>query len=654
MIGITILPLARANAQLASVFEGQDASVETSVLPVAVHPIESAMTSFGNASGVVLSFLAQPAIFPQENDNVSWGNADAMIHSTLQTPSFGPPVNFEEFLAAKFKPILYLHQDEKYKPQEIQVVLDTAKLYKGNDLVLGAPSPLTPEFLSDKTESDYKLDLDGDTFFPGPEDNPYKNTTYAHITQDQGQIVLQYWFFYYYNDWIGGPDHEGDWEFVQSIFPQGKTVPEIIDQNLNPDQVVYSAHFGGYKTNWNTVEKENNRPVVYVAKGSHANHFQQGICDVTLPTGVGSDIGTVAQKLEILDLKAVIDSTLGGPFIETTPEKWLLFGGRWGGDNVPNFKESPRGPFQQTDRWSAPISWTNSNAIGWGNFYDDKCDGDFDGIWNNVDTFPDVLSNDFSAPGPFGKETKGTITERGDREFKIKDAAVGGAYIQISVGDQTAIVQKDCFPRSTIVARPGRSVTVLATCLSAEFIIEEGTADFITSHNGIDVVATVSAGQTIHYDVVDDKLRIETSGVGEIPLTINGETFTVQAGETFSVHEVQIDIKPGSDPNTLNCKSKKDSVIPVAILTTGDFDAMTVDDTTVLFEGAAETHVNKKTGTVQRHEEDVDSDGDIDLLFHFRQNQTTLTCDSTETILIGKTFEGDLIIGTDSIDTKTK
>ena len=80
--------------------------------------------------------------------------------------------------------------------------------------------------------------------------------------------------------------------------------------------------------------------------------------------------------------------------------------------------------------------------------------------------------------------------------------------------------------------------------------------------------------------------------------------------------EVSIDIKPGSDPNSINCKNHQ-VVIPVAILTTDTFDATSVDHATVTFEGASEIHIAKKTGLPQRHEEDVDKDGDIDLLFHF-------------------------------------
>ena len=125
----------------------------------------------------------------------------------------------------------------------------------------------------------------------------------------------------------------------------------------------------------------------------------------------------------------------------------------------------------------------------------------------------------------------------------------------------------------------------------------------------------------------------------------------LRIARTRAVIHVNIDIKPGSDPNSINCKSKgnQTGVIPVAILTTEDFDAMTVDHTTVTFEGASETHVDKKTGEPRRHEEDVDGDGDMDLVFHFRFGDTNLTCDSTEGTLVGETYDGTQIEGTDAV-----
>lgn len=109
-----------------------------------------------------------------------------------------------------------------------------------------------------------------------------------------------------------------------------------------------------------------------------------------------------------------------------------------------------------------------------------------------------------------------------------------------------------------------------------------------------------------------------------------------------------IDIKPGSDPNSVPCNSP-DFGIPVAILSTADFDATMVDHTTVNFHGAYEMHT-KHSGEMKRHEEDVDLDGDIDLVFHFRLGDTDLDCDSVEGSLTGETYDGIPVTGTDALN----
>jgi hypothetical protein len=85
-------------------------------------------------------------------------------------------------------------------------------------------------------------------------------------------------------------------------------------------------------------------------------------------------------------------------------------------------------------------------------------------------------------------------------------------------------------------------------------------------------------------------------------------------------------------------------LIPVAILTTPDFDGTEVDPLTVAFgpDGAGVAHPSG-------HVEDVDFDGDLDLLLHFRTRQTGIACGDTEALLTGATFAGELIEGSDLI-----
>lgn len=102
---------------------------------------------------------------------------------------------------------------------------------------------------------------------------------------------------------------------------------------------------------------------------------------------------------------------------------------------------------------------------------------------------------------------------------------------------------------------------------------------------------------------------------------------------------VAIDVKPGSDENPINC-GNENGVIPVAILTTAEFDAANVDHTTVRFGPghAAETHYD--THGMKRHVEDVDYDGDLDLVFHFRGGEAAIACSDTSVTLWGTTLDG--------------
>ena len=106
------------------------------------------------------------------------------------------------------------------------------------------------------------------------------------------------------------------------------------------------------------------------------------------------------------------------------------------------------------------------------------------------------------------------------------------------------------------------------------------------------------------------------------------------------VGTVTIDIRPAS----INPRSK--GVIPVAILTTPAFDATTVDVSTVRFGpgNASEAHG-------AGHPEDVDGDGDIDLMLHFRTQDAGIACGDTSATLTGETTGGEAIEGTDTFTT---
>ncbi len=122
-----------------------------------------------------------------------------------------------------------------------------------------------------------------------------------------------------------------------------------------------------------------------------------------------------------------------------------------------------------------------------------------------------------------------------------------------------------------------------------------------------------------------------------------------QADVTYSGFEltklVDIDIKPGSDPNCFN--SDGHGAIPVAILSTSDFDATQVDPTTAQLDGQTVRSVGK--GNLQAHVEDVNGDGLLDLMLQFEDLDGTYTPGSGIAVVTALTFDGLAIEGQDSI-----
>jgi hypothetical protein len=123
----------------------------------------------------------------------------------------------------------------------------------------------------------------------------------------------------------------------------------------------------------------------------------------------------------------------------------------------------------------------------------------------------------------------------------------------------------------------------------------------------------------------------------------SGNTPFKLIGEPVDATLAEIDIKPGSDRNPVNPKSN--GVIPVAVLGSIDFDATQVDYTTIVFgpDSAVPVH--------DGHVEDVDADGFMDMVFHFKTRETGIECGDTDAYLSGATFAGDEFSNADSIDT---
>ena len=104
------------------------------------------------------------------------------------------------------------------------------------------------------------------------------------------------------------------------------------------------------------------------------------------------------------------------------------------------------------------------------------------------------------------------------------------------------------------------------------------------------------------------------------------------------IPELLIDIRPGSEQNNINLKSK--GVVQVAILTTNSICAEMIDLGTVEFAGAEPVHWSY---------EDIDDDGNDDIIFHFRIQELVLDQNSTEATLKAELLTGEKVTGTDDV-----
>jgi hypothetical protein len=115
--------------------------------------------------------------------------------------------------------------------------------------------------------------------------------------------------------------------------------------------------------------------------------------------------------------------------------------------------------------------------------------------------------------------------------------------------------------------------------------------------------------------------------------------------------ELTIDVKPETGNNPVNPKSK--GVVEVAILTTSvesgdaaDFDPWESVDPTTIALGPGNAAPSSEPSAL-----DVDGDGDLDMSLTFQTEELGVQCGLTELELTAMTFEGDSLVGSDSITT---
>jgi hypothetical protein len=123
---------------------------------------------------------------------------------------------------------------------------------------------------------------------------------------------------------------------------------------------------------------------------------------------------------------------------------------------------------------------------------------------------------------------------------------------------------------------------------------------------------------------------------------LSGDILTIELDAGL---EVEIDIKPGSDPNCININGH--GVIPVAILGSDVLDVSMVDQSTLSF-GGLEVRLRGNRGPLCGLD-DVNQDGYYDLVCHFEDNTSNWSPGVGEATLSGELLDDTPLEGTGSI-----
>ncbi len=288
----------------------------------------------------------------------------------LSAPSSAQaPLDQAEQLADRYAPVLKIREQseecdtggERFGPVSVDSVLDNDQILlrqvgANNPVMMSGPGAAD---LFDVGEGFY-LDFPGDALAPEcvyerdvrRYSRDLEPTVYAHIATQPGapgQLALQYWFFWYYNDWNN--THEGDWEGIQLLFEADSVEQALASE---PVSVGYAQHEGGERADWDDakLERQGSRPVVYPSVGSHASYFSSALyLGRSGSEGFGCDT-TDGPSVEIDPAVVVLPDRVDDP---EDPLAWLGFEGRWGERQSGPFN-GPTGPTDK-ERWTEPIEW---------------------------------------------------------------------------------------------------------------------------------------------------------------------------------------------------------------------------------------------------------------------------------------------------------
>ncbi len=250
--------------------------------------------------------------------------------------------------------------------------------------------------------------------------------------------------------------------------------------------------------------------------------------------------------------------------------------------------------------------------------WDFNNDGEWDTDWiDSSPTVSHVYPDDYNGLA---------VLQVSDNRTSITDVAnvtISNVAPTVAAGPDQTVYSNDTVSFSGSFTDPGSD-----TVTTIEWDFGDGSAKLYGTLTPTHVYL-VAQVYTVNLTVTDDD-----GGVGWDTLTILVEPIPVP-----------IDIKPGSDPNSINPRSN--GLVPVAILNDASWTPYYINP--ALVDPSSVVFGPNEASPVKWFYEDVDLDGDIDLILFFNIQQTGITDGDTSAILTANLTDGEQITGFDYI-----
>ena len=163
-------------------------------------------------------------------------------------------------------------------------------------------------------------------------------------------------------------------------------------------------------------------------------------------------------------------------------------------------------------------------------------DSDNDGIFDEVDTAPNIFSNDFS-----DGTTSGAITNRGDQILKIVDSSVPSEGVLIKadpLGGAAQATVTVCGGTATYFFNAGTEYSV--TCGSVTTTVLSGSVEitFIAA-DGTPATTSLNTGNTLTFDPTTFTFTTPATNAVTSVILVNGGEFTLAPGAALTIAQFE-------------------------------------------------------------------------------------------------------------------